>query len=192
MPTYEYTIEGISVKTSDIICLTDGGSSLVAGQFWRFIGKLMPGEVDHVAIYVGPEGRCVEAAAKFRVVTFNIRNNHWDAAMMKRQRGPIIDSLYGVAYPLQGKALNSKQEEEIRTTVATYCLHQAELGKPYNFDFLNSETEDAFYCSQLAYKAYLKVGIDLNTGKGIPNIPGTESIVFPQEIWAGCQHRRAK
>ena len=33
---------------------------------------------------------------------------------------------------------------------------------------MNSRTEKAFYCSQLAYKAYLKQGINLNTGKGIP------------------------
>jgi uncharacterized protein YycO len=52
-------------------------------------------------------------------------------------------------------------------------------------------TEDAFYCSQLAYKAYLKEGIDLNTGKGVPHFPGMESIVFPQEIWSGCEHEKS-
>jgi uncharacterized protein YycO len=57
--------------------------------------------------------------------------------------------------------------------------------------FLDSMTEDAFYCSQLAYKAYLREGIDLNTGKGIQNFPGMESIIFPQEIWSGCKHERA-
>ncbi len=27
-------------------------------------------------------------------------------------------------------------------------------------------------------------------GKGVPCIPGTCSIVFPQEVWDGCAHRR--
>jgi len=81
------------VQTGDIICTTDGGGEIFAGQFWRLVGKLIPGEVDHIAVYVGPQGRCVEAGAKGRVIT--------------------------------------------------------------------------------------------NTGKGIPEIPGTGSIIFPQEIWSG-------
>ena len=56
--------------------------------------------------------------------------------------------------------------------------------------FLDSITEDAFYCSQLASKAYLKEGIDLNTGKEIENFPGMESIVFPKEIWSGCEREK--
>jgi hypothetical protein len=187
---HDYVIDGLAIKTGDILCTTDGGSGVPAGQVWRLIGRLIPGVIDHVAIYVGPEGRCVEAAAKLKVVTFKVRENHWDAERMKRQRGPIIDKLHGVASPLHGKALSAKEEESARTTVATYCLRQAELAKPYNLDFPNSTTEDAFYCSQLAYQAYLMVGIDLNTGRGVPNIPGTAGIIFPQEIWAGCWHKR--
>lgn len=188
MSVEEYTIDRLKLKTGDIICLTDGGSNLVTGEFWRFVGKLIPGAVDHVAIYVGPGGRCVEAAAKFKVVTFDIKNNHWDSVTMKKQRGPINDKLHGIAYPLEGKGLTTIRENEIRINVAAYCLHQAEQRKPYNFDFINSKTEKAFYCSQLAYVAYLKEGIDLNSNKGIPRIPGTESIIFPQEIWEGCAH----
>jgi uncharacterized protein YycO len=69
-------------------------------------------------------------------------------------------------------------------------LTQAALQKPYNINYLDSQTEDAFYCSQLAYQAYLRHGIDLNTGLSIPNLKGTESIIYPQEMWAGCFHRR--
>ncbi len=60
------------------------------------------------------------------------------------------------------------------------------------FNFLNSNTEKAFYYSQLAYKAYKRNGIDLNTGKGVSKIPGTKSIIFPQEIWSGCAHKKAR
>ena len=75
--------------------------------------------------------------------------------------------------------------------MANYCLAQAAANKPYNINFLNPDTEEAFYCSQLPYKAYMAHGINLNTGQGVPNLVGTSSIVFPQEIWSGCGHQKA-
>jgi hypothetical protein len=75
---YSYEINGLLVKTGDLICTTDGGDSIIAGQFWRLIGKLIPGDVDHIVIYVGPEGRCVEAGAKGCVITFEAKNHKWD------------------------------------------------------------------------------------------------------------------
>ena len=86
---------------------------------------------------------------------------------------------------------SEEEEAQIRSSVADYCLAQAAANKPYNLNFLDSQTEDAFYCSQLAYKAYLPHGIDLNSGQGVPNVKGTSRIIFPQEIWSGCIHRRA-
>jgi hypothetical protein len=192
MAAHEYVIDGLTVKTGDILCTTVGGSAPAAGEFWRLIGMLIPGAVDHVAIYVGPGGRCVEASAKFKVLAFDVQDNRWDYREMKRQRGPMADTLHGVAYPFRGRALDFEREEQMRSEVADYCLLQAKLGKPYNLNFLDTATEDAFYCSHLAYQAYLKVGIDLNTGMGMPNIPGTKSLVAPQEIWAGCDHERTK
>ena len=188
---YKYKINGLTVRTGDIICTADGAANTdIRGQFWRLLGKIIPGDVDHIIVYVGPNGRCVEAGAKGKVITFEIIGNTWDFQKMIGQRG-IIDTLYGIAYPLQGKNLNETDITGIRESVARYCLKQAELEKPYNMNFLDSTTENAYYCSQLAYLAYLKQGIDLNTGKGIPEIPGTESIIFPQEIWSGCApHRR--
>jgi uncharacterized protein YycO len=109
---------------------------------------------------------------------------------MEAERGPLLDNLYGVAYPLAGLSLSNEEEAGIRKRVATYCLRQAAARKPYNLIFLDSGTENAFYCSQLAYKAYLREGIDLNTSKGLPCLPGMHSIVFPQEIWSGCEHAR--
>jgi len=182
---YSYSINGIPVKTGDLICTTDGGKSLIAGQFWWLIGKLIPGDVDHIVVYVGPDGKCVEAGAKGCVISFEIPGDEWNASEMFSQRN-MLDQLYGIAYPLADRTLSEDDEMAIRQSVAEYCLSQATLHKPYNINFINSETESAFYCSQLAYRAYLRHGIDLNTGKGVPDIPGCQSIIFPQEIWEMC------
>ena len=184
---YDYEINGIPVQTGDLICTTDGGVDNMKGQFWRLIGKLIPGDVDHIVIYVGPGGRCVEAGAKGRVITFAIERDIWDSGAQYDQRW-ITDTLYGIAFPLAGRDMPSQKMTEIRVGVAEYCIAQANKKKPYNLNFLNSKTENAFYCSQLAYKAYLKYSIDLNTGEGVPEIPFTDSIIFPQEIWSGCKH----
>jgi len=191
MTVHTYQIGGLTVRTGDLICTnTTEQESIFGGLFWRFFGTMIPGEVDHIAVYVGPGGRCVEAGAKYRVITFNINDNTWDSSKMVEERGPILDNLYGVAYPLAGLSLSGEEEDGIRKRVAMYCIKQAQANKLYNAMFLDSMTEDAFYCSQLAYKAYLKEGIDLNTGKGVQNFPGMKSIVFPQEIWSGCRHER--
>jgi hypothetical protein len=187
---YTYTIDGLLVRTGDVICTADGELDIMPGDFWRLLGRLLPGEVGHVAVYVGPEGRCVEAAGR-GVVTFEVEDNTWVAERMVEQRGRFIDRLYGVAYPLHGRGLSQEEEAEIRQSVANYCLAQAAANKPYNINFLNPDTEEAFYCSQLPYKAYLAHGINLNTGQGVPNLVGTSSIVFPQEIWSGCRHQKA-
>ena len=78
----------------------------------------------------------------------------------------------------------------MRITVANYSL--AQVGKPYNLNFLNAETENSFYCSQLVYKAYQQVGIDLNTGLAMEQLPGTNAIVYPQEVWGGVPHQKAR
>lgn len=187
---YAYEINGLKVETGDLVCTTNGEETFVAGQFWRLVGMLIPGAVDHIAIYVGPAGCCVEAGAKFRVITFDVKSNIWDAGKMLRAREPLVDSFYGVAYPLAGRSITRQKKLKIRENIARYCLKQAKAKKPYNLNFLNSKTEKGFYCSQLAYKAYLRNGINLNTGKGVPKISGTESIIFPQEIWCGCRHKR--
>jgi uncharacterized protein YycO len=102
----------------------------------------------------------------------------------------LIDQFYGVAYPLMGRGITEVEEIIIRRDVAAFCLTQAEARKPYNLNYLNSDTENAFYCSQLPYLAYLRHEIDLNSGLGVPNLIGTDSIIFPQEIWSGCYHQR--
>ena len=184
---HSYEIHGLTVSTGDLLCTRDGKEQILPGEFWRLVGRLIPGEVDHVVIYVGPGGRCAEAGPR-GIITFEIVGNTWVSEEMAHERG-IIDELYGVASPVEGQGLIEEEKVRIREDVAAYCL--AQVGKPYNLNFLLSDIEEAFYCSQLAYKAYLRSGIDLNTGQQIPHVPGTSSIIFPQEIWSGCLHRRA-
>lgn len=184
-------IDGLRVRTGDLICTADGNRQLGPGQFWLLIGKLIPGEVDHIVIYVGPGGRCVEAGAKGRVISFAVPGGAWDGEAMLAERW-LLDELVGIVDPLAGRNLPEQEETRIRTGVAAYCLAQAEAGKPYNLNFLDPDTEEAFYCSQLAYKAYLPYGIDLNTSREVASIPGTGKIVFPQEIWAHWPHERPR
>jgi hypothetical protein len=186
---YTYQIEGIALQTGDIICTMNGKPDILPGEFWRFVGRLVPGDVDHIAIYVGPNGRCIEAGAH-GVIKFTVFDEEWNTERMARRRGLLFDTFYGVASPLGGLGASEEEEHAMRKTVAAYCLVQ--VGKPYNLNFLNAETEDAFYCSQLAYKAYQQVGIDLNTGLAMEQLPGTNAIIYPQEIWDGFFHRAAK
>jgi len=186
---HTYQIEGLTLQTGDIICTMNGKPDILPGQFWWLVGKLVPGDVDHVAIYLGPDGRCVEAGAR-GVTTFDVPHGHWDTESMALQRGLLFDTLYGVASPLDGLQLSENDEHEMRIKVASYALSQ--VGKPYNINFLNAETEESFYCSQLAYKAYQQIGIDLNTGLAMEQLPGTNYIIYPQEIWDGFSHRMAK
>jgi cell wall-associated NlpC family hydrolase len=186
---YTYQIEGIPVQTGDIICTMNGKPDILPGEFWRFVGRLVPGDVDHVAIYLGPNGRCVEAGAR-GVITFEVPNGHWNTERMALQRGLLFDTFYGVVSPIDGLSISEEEEVELRSQIAAYCL--AQLGKPYNLNFLKTEAEEAFYCSQLAYKAYQQIGVDLNTGLAMEQLPGTNAIVYPQEIWNGFSHREAK
>lgn len=187
---HTFSINGVRLATGDLICTTDGGPRpLLPGLLWRLVGLLIPGEVDHIAIYVGPGGRCVEAGGRFRIRKFSAPET-WDGGRMYKERG-FVDSFIGAAYPLAGRSVTKAREKEIRLSVADYCVRQAEAGKYYNFNFFDSKTEKRFYCSQLAYTSYLKNGIDLNTGRRFLGIPGTESIIFPQEIWDACANERA-
>jgi len=186
---HTYQIEGLTLQTGDIICTMNGKPDILPGEFWRFIGRLVPGDVDHVAIYLGPNGKCAEAGAR-GVITFDIPGRQWDTERMARQRGLLFDTLYGISSPLNGLELSESEEHRMRQVVVAYTL--AQVGKPYNLNFLNTETEDAFYCSQLVYKAYQQIGIDLNTGLAMEQLPGTNNIIYPQEIWDGFSHRAVK
>ena len=184
---HTYQINGMPVQTGDVICTMNGKPDILPGEFWRLVGRLVPGDVDHVAIYLGPDGRCAEAGAR-GVITFDVPNGEWNTERMARQRGLLFDTFYGIASPLDVLGYMDEDEINLRAAVVTYVL--AQIGKPYNLNFLNPETEDAFYCSQLIYKAYQTIGIDLNTGLAMEQFPGTNRIIYPQEIWEGFSHRK--
>ncbi len=185
---YTYTINGIPVQTGDIICTMNGKPNVLPGEFWRLVGRLVPGDVDHIAMYLGPDGRCVEAGA-LGVSLFEIHDGVWDSEHVMMDRGTLVDTFYGVAYPLGDLELSDDEEAHMRQKVADYCL--SHLGRPYNLNFLNPDTDEAFYCSQLAYKAYLEVGINLNTGMFMEQLPGTNQIIYPQEIAQACKFVKA-
>jgi phosphatidylethanolamine-binding protein (PEBP) family uncharacterized protein len=188
-----YTINGLPVQTGDILCTQNGAvdvnypDAIRPGEFWHWVSHIVPGEVDHIAVYLGPAGRCIESGCR-GVISFTVQDGWWNAPAMMGERGRFLDTFYGVAYPLEGRGLPPEVECRLRLDVAAYCL--AQLGKPYNLNLLNPEQEGSFYCSQLAYKAYQRHGINLNGEPEIRVLPGTQRIVYPQEIWDVCRHRR--
>lgn len=186
---HAWRVNGLEVRSGDLLFTRDGGDAPFTGQFWWVVGKLLPGEADHVVVYAGPGGRCVEAGATGKVIAFEAVDP-WQAAAMFAARG-FLDRLHGAGSPLAGRGLPAGEEEAARLDVANYCLEQARDKKPYNLNFLDSETEQAFYCSQLAYKAYQRRGVNLNTGMVLDRgLPWTKSIIYPQEVWEGCADRR--
>jgi uncharacterized protein YycO len=96
---------------------------------------------------------------------------------MFKERG-LIDTFFAASSVFAGRGLSPTDEQLARTFIRAYAL--GSVGKPYNINFLDPDTESCVYCSQLAYLAYKKVGIDLNVGSS--GIPGIDRIVFPQEI----------
>ncbi len=186
MNVYTYSFHGLPVTTGDIICTRDGEDGSAFGRLWELLGRLVPGEVDHCVVYLGPGGRCIESATR-GVIEFEMPGPAWDApALLKRRL--LLDSFYGVAYPLAGRGLSPEQETRTRLAVANFCREQALHSKPYNLNYFNPRRDGAYYCSQLVYRAYLAQGIDLNTDQGVPAGP-LSPIVFPQEIWNACAHR---
>ena len=183
---HEHAYDGLPVQTGDIICTQNGEPHSLAGQFWYTVGRLVPGEIDHVAVYVGPEERLVEAAAS-GVIAYAMPGDTWDAFATRKVRA-LRDTLIGAAYPLAGLDLAPGEETRIRESVAEFCL--AQVGKGYNPVYPLAETDDWFYCSQLVYRAYQAHGIDLNCNRGVPRGPGLNQIIFPEEIWQACPHRR--
>lgn len=186
---YEYKIDGLTVRTGDIICTSPSTPETPLSLVLRTIVLFAPGAVKHVVVYVGPGGWCVEAGPG-GVAAFEIRDHRWTRDTMVGRQSGLTGTLYGVAYPLADRGYRKGDETRIRANVASYCLAQARAGRPYNLNLLDSQTERAFYCSQLAYRAYLPHGINLNTEQGVPDIRPLRSIVFPQEIWSGCAHQR--
>lgn len=185
---HDHTFDGLSLRTGDVLCLRDGTDRSVYGRVWQAVGALVPGEVDHCVLYVGPGGRFVEANV-YGVCALEMPGDRWDAHALVRQR-ILLDSLVGVAYPLAGRDLPAAEEDRMRASVADYCLAQAAADKPFNFNFFDATRPDRTYCSQLIADAYRHEGIELNSNIGVPTERIFARAVFPQELWNGCVHRR--
>jgi hypothetical protein len=185
---HTHTLEGLPLCTGDILCTRDGRSGTLFARIWRLLGLLVPGEIDHVLMYIGPGGRCVESGAR-GVITFDMPGCYWVPRRLLHRRS-LLDELIGAAYPLEGRGLSAAEETDIRLGAANFCLVKAAQRTPYNINFFNPATDGAFYCSQLVYKAYLEYGIDLNINQGVPCGPLLDNLVLPQEIWNACAHRR--
>ena len=117
--------------------------------------------------------------------------NRWNAKRVAAKR-LYYDTLVGVAYPLQGLNLSPQEETRIRTGVADYCLSQ--VGKPYNANFLNTVTDEAFYCSQLIYLAYCDVGVDLGVSpvQLLTEPRDAQSkplLILPNALMDNCTHQ---
>lgn len=187
---YKHTFNGLTVQTGDILCTRDGTDHNWLGRLWNLIGYLVPGRIDHAIVYVGPAGRCVEAGGK-GVIEFVMAGKTWDAPSVVDSR-LLHDTLVGIAYPLQGLKLSAQEEERIRSGVAAYCV--AQIGKPYNANFLNTVTDEAFYCSQLIYLAYREFGIDLGVSpvRMVTNPTGSEEtpfLILPTALLDNCSHQ---
>lgn len=183
------TINGLPVCTGDIICTTDGSAATTMGKIWQALGMLVPGEVDHTVLYLGPGGRCVEAGAR-GVLLFDMPGGRWEAERVASERW-LVDTLVGVAYPLADRSAPGLSDEDVRAAVADYCALQAAEDKPYNINFFDPNTNAAFYCSQLIYKAYLEFGLDVSMPANT-SISHTPHIVVPQMLWQSSKQLRAK
>jgi hypothetical protein len=188
MMIYQHTFSGLTVATGDILCTQDGVEGSLFGQLWRLVGRIVPGEVDHCLVYVGPGGRCIESGAR-GVIEFEMPGSEWDAETVWKER-LLLDTLFGVVYPLENRGLTEAEEQRLRLGVVAFCREQVAQGKPYNLNVFNPETDGAFYCSQLIYKAYLEQGIDLNPEESLLNGPLTGKIIFPTDLWQNLPHRR--
>lgn len=176
-------LEGKTIRTGDIIATVDGGGSIY-GALFHLIGEIVPGKPDHMALYLGPDGICVEAAPK-GVNLFRFFRGRWDAERMQRQRG-VVDKLYGLGDAVGGRLDDPGKSDAVREAVRAFVLDQ--VGKPYNMNFLEPEQDLAFYCSQLVFAAYKKVGIDLHsacTPALHPLLPA--KVITPEEIWRGLR-----
>jgi hypothetical protein len=186
---YTHSFNGVTAKTGDILFTHDGDEGSLFGRCWQIIGRVFPGEFSHAALYIGPGVRFVESAARgVEVVEF--ASDSWDAVNHGKER-LLVDQLIGIGDPIAGRGISATRENEIRENVIAYCLRQARDEKAYNFNVFNPETDGAFYCSQLAYKAYKTEGIDLHPqAEKRPNSP-LAAIVFPENLWNACKAKES-
>jgi hypothetical protein len=181
---HTHVFHTIPVKTGDILFTRDGEPESLFGKIWCLLGRILPGDLDHCALYLGPRVRFVESAAN-GVVVVEMQGDQWNAKPCALER-LLVDELVGIADPLAGRGLTAQEEMRVREGVVEYCLKQAAQQKSYNLDFFNPEIDGAFYCSQLIYKAYQQYRIYLHKHVGAESESPLAPIVLPQDIWNAC------
>lgn len=185
---YQHSFHGVIARSGDILFTRDGIPDSLFGEIWRVLGQAMQSEFNHCALYLGPGVRFIESAAK-GVVLVEMQGDEWNAAPYAEQR-LLVDELIGIGDPLAGRGMTPKQERGIRERAIAYCLEQVDEHKPYNLDVFNPETDGAFYCSQLIYKAYQAQDILLHQHRGADAENVLAPIVFPQDVWEACREKR--
>jgi len=108
---FEYELDGIPLQTGDLICTRDGSDTILAGEFWKIIGTLIPGEVDHVAVYLGPKGA---ASRRDRTACSCSRSRTGVGCGSMFQKRGIVDQLHGVAFPLRKRKLGIEATQRMR------------------------------------------------------------------------------
>ena len=108
---HTFQLHGLTLQTGDVICTMNGKPDILPGEFWRLVGRLVPGDVDHVAFYTGPGGLCVEAGSR-GVIHFEIPGALWDTEKMARERGHRF-KLATMSRPAAG--------DSVRKLPATVC-----------------------------------------------------------------------
>jgi hypothetical protein len=104
MDLFEYLLDGLPVRTGDIVATVDGIEVTFRGQVWRLVGAVMPGDIHHVLMYVGPGPRFIEAGPS-GVIELEMPKSRWDSVPVADSRGGLMDRLQGVAGPLVGKRI---------------------------------------------------------------------------------------
>jgi hypothetical protein len=186
---YRHTLNGLEVVSGDILFTRDGVPGSPFGQVWALLGRLLlPGDLDHCLLYAGPRGRCIESAAR-GVRVFDMPGETWDSEPLAGER-LLLDELVGAADPLAGRGLSPTEAARLRESVLAFCMGHAVERKPYNLNFFNPDTDGAFYCSQLVYRAYLHHGLDLRGPAPTDSHPILGRIVLPENIWNACHVKR--
>lgn len=89
-----------------------------------------------------------------------------------------------VFYVIWACGSGSRADDDAGLAAARYAEHQ--VGKPYNWNFLNRNTVDSFYCSQLCWRSWLEQGYKIDydeVGPQFLHIPKTW--VSPNDLIAG-------
>lgn len=72
-------------RRGDVIGNTDGEEDSLLGHFWRHMGQVAPGDVDHCTVSLDPGGRWIESVLKGMIV-LTVPGEVWDAAALFLER----------------------------------------------------------------------------------------------------------